>query len=185
MALASRFRAIACVGILLIGLCSAARMAKGAEGRQTQGSSRLTDAPPFREVAEKVGLDFVHFNGMSGELYFPEMTGQGGALFDYDGDGDLDVYVVQGAMLGLGKTLSDAVFPWEGETPPRDRLFRNERNRDPGVVGELRFTDVTRESGILAVGYGMGVATGDFDNDGVGRSLCDELRSEPSAAEQG
>ncbi|MCB1057606.1 MAG: hypothetical protein KDD11_19065, partial [Acidobacteria bacterium] len=49
-------------------------------------------APPFTEVAAASGLDFVHFNGMSGEYYFPEMTGQGGALFDYDGDGDLDLY---------------------------------------------------------------------------------------------
>jgi len=103
---------------------------------------------------------------MSGELYLAEIMGAGAALFDYDNDGDLDVYLVQGGMLGPGKTLADAVFPPPPGRDLRDRLFRNDL-----VVGEdgerrLRFTDVTEASGIRAQGYGMGVATGDFDNDG-------------------
>ena len=51
----------------------------------------VAQAELFSDVAEDLGIDFVHFNGMSGEYYFPEMTGQGGALFDYDNDGDLDL----------------------------------------------------------------------------------------------
>ncbi|HEX9733159.1 MAG TPA: CRTAC1 family protein [Thermoanaerobaculia bacterium] len=115
------------------------------------------DRPFFTDVAEATGLDFVHWNGMTGELYFVEMTGQGGAFLDYDGDGDLDVYLVQGAPLP-GKPL--AAFPGPG--PPRDRLFRNDLDKGKG----LAFVDVTAESGLDATGYGMGVAVGDVDNDG-------------------
>ncbi len=121
--------------------------------------------PIFRDLAAKSGLDFVHFNGMSGELYFPEMTGQGGALFDYDGDGDLDAYLVNGSMLGPDKTLADALFPPRGPLPPRDRLFRNDLVATDGRP-EPRFVDVTEASGLDARGYGMGVAVGDYDGDG-------------------
>ncbi len=80
--------------------------------------------------------------------------GSGAALFDADGDGDLDAYLVQGADLE----------PADGAagSPARDRLFRNELVE----TGELRFVDVTEESGIGSTGYGMGVAAGDFDGDG-------------------
>ncbi len=122
--------------------------------------------PIFYDMAEKVGLDFVHFNGMSGEYYFPEMTGQGGGFLDYDNDGDMDVYLVQGNMLGPGKTLEDALFPPQGSLPTKDRLFRNDLTVGSDGSPHLRFTDVTDESGIQSLGYGMGVATGDFDNDG-------------------
>jgi hypothetical protein len=102
---------------------------------------------------------------MSGEYYFPEMTGQGGALIDFDNDGDLDVYLVQGSLLGKGKTMKDALYPID-ENPPRDRLFRNDLVVKTDGTRELAFTDVTGASGIEATGYGMGVAVGDFDNDG-------------------
>src|SRR5947208_15111339 len=77
----------------------------------------------FTERAADAGLDFVHFNGMSGEFYYPEIMAPGVALLDYDNDGDLDVYLVQGQMLGAGKSVADATFAPQG--PLRDRLFRN------------------------------------------------------------
>ncbi|MCH7666921.1 MAG: VCBS repeat-containing protein, partial [Acidobacteria bacterium] len=131
----------------------------------------VSGGPIFTEQAAAAGLDFVHFNGMSGEYYYSEHMGGGVALLDYDLDGDLDLYVTQGHLLGSGKTASDALFPMP-DGPIIDRLYRNDlgdlsdSSRGPNRSGGLRFTDVTAESGIVAGGYGMGVAVGDFDNDG-------------------
>jgi hypothetical protein len=121
--------------------------------------------PYFVDRAAEWGLDFVHFNGMVGEYYFPEMTGQGCALLDYDGDGDLDAYLVQGALLA-GDAMAEALFPWAGEEPPRGRLYRNDPVRLADGSWEPRFVDVTEASGLAATGHGMGVATGDYDGDG-------------------
>ncbi len=118
----------------------------------------------FDEVAKATGLDFTHFNGMTGNFTIAEITGQGVGLLDFDGDGDLDVYLVQGSL--LGDKMSEALFPWRGSEPPMDRLFRNDLKVAADGTRTLHFTDVTQASRIRATGYGMGVATGDFDNDG-------------------
>jgi hypothetical protein len=119
----------------------------------------------FVDVTESSGLDFEHFNGMSGALYFPEMMGSGVALFDYDDDGDMDVYLVQGHMLG-SEQLADAIFKPRHALPLTDRLYRNDTKPGIGGVADLKFTDVTETSGLSARGYGMGVAAADYDNDG-------------------
>ena len=121
-----------------------------------------TPTPLFSEVASQVGLDFKHFNGAGGNFYIPEIVGSGAALFDYDGDGDLDVYLVQGTMLEPGKSPSQAWFPPGPGWRPGHRLYRNELV--PG--GSLKFREVTAEAGVGSVSYGMGVAVGDYDNDG-------------------
>ena len=59
----------------------------------------------FVDRAEATGLNFIHFNGMTGGFYTPEMMGPGVGLFDYDNDGDLDVYIPQGDLLGDGEPL--------------------------------------------------------------------------------
>lgn len=120
----------------------------------------------FVDRAAETGLDFVHFNGMSGGLLFSEMMGQGAALFDYDADGDLDAYLVQGTMIGEGKTIEDATFPPEHPVPLTDRLYRNDLEVRPDGTRVLRWTDVTEEAGLPAGDYGMGVIAGDYDNDG-------------------
>jgi hypothetical protein len=118
----------------------------------------------FVERAKENGLDFVHFNGMSGEQYYPEIMAPGVAVFDYDNDGDLDVYLVQGSMLGAKKALKDATYPPAG--PLGDRLFRNDLAVGADGKRTLHFTDVTGPSGISVMSYGMGVAAADYDNDG-------------------
>ena len=146
----------------------------GSPGGSTSGASAdaarapeaAGDDPWFTDRAAAAGIDFVHFNGMSGEHYFNEVVGSGGALFDFDNDGDLDVLLLQGQMLGPGKTLDDALFPPPAGRPLTDRLYRNDLEIGPGGARSLRFTDVTRGSGLAAGDYGMGVAAGDFDNDG-------------------
>ena len=66
--------------------------------------------PIFKDIAGQVGLHFQHYNGMTGKFYLPEITGSGGALFDFDNDGDLDVYLVQGNVLEPNtKTRDDTV----------------------------------------------------------------------------
>jgi hypothetical protein len=114
----------------------------------------------FVDRAAAAGIDFVHFNGMSGRFYQPEIMGPGVAMFDYDNDGDLDVYLVQGRLLGTGQPL---LAPPKG--PLTDRLYRNDLEGH-GEGARLHFTDVTEHSGLNPRAYGMGVATGDVDNDG-------------------
>jgi hypothetical protein len=133
------------------------------------GGTLAQSEVPFTDMSEATGLDFVHFNGMTGELSLPEITGHGGAFVDYDNDGDLDVYLVQGAILGVGKTLADALSPYRGPSDPHDphdRLYRNNLSAPEDGSPIVRFEDVTEIGGIWAPDYGMGVASGDIDNDG-------------------
>jgi hypothetical protein len=82
------------------------------------GSAALPCNPPlFRDIAGKVGLDFQHFNGATGRRFMPEIMGAGVALFDFDNDGDLDVYLAQ------GKYLDRPGFP--SDRKPGNRLFKN------------------------------------------------------------
>ena len=103
----------------------------------------------FTDVAADAGLDFRHDNGMTGKVWLVEIMGAGVGIFDFDDDGWQDIWVVQGGP------LAD-----RGGALPCDRLYRNIGN------GALRFRDITGESGVCADGYGMGIATGDIDNDG-------------------
>jgi hypothetical protein len=90
----------------------------------------------------------------------PEIMGAGVALLDYDNDGDLDVYLVQGMRLERGGKL---LVPPPPGSKPGNRLFKNLLSE----TGELRFLDVTDKAGVGHVGCGMGVAVGDYDNDGL------------------
>ena len=131
------------------------------------GSCSRERAPKdaFAEVAKASGVDFVHFNGMSGSRYFAEIMGSGVAAFDYDNDGRMDLYFAQGTMLGE-KPVAQATFPPAPGKPLVGRLYHNESVKKADGTTELRFVDVTEKSGLISRGYGMGIAVGDYDNDG-------------------
>ncbi len=118
----------------------------------------LSAEPPalFMERAEQAGVSFLHRSSATSEKYLPETMSSGVAMLDYDSDGLLDLYFVNGAKLedpmppGAEPDKSDPAF-W-------NRLYRN--------LGEGRFEDVTEAAGVQGRGYGQGVAAGDYDNDG-------------------
>jgi hypothetical protein len=118
-------------------------------------SEQATDMPAtesaiyFRDVAAAAGLDFVHVNSASPRKYLPEIMGAGGSVLDYDGDGWMDLYLVQSGHL----PGSDVDVPDVG-----NRLFRNR--------GDGRFEDVTSTANVGDTGYGMGAVAADYDNDG-------------------
>jgi hypothetical protein len=158
--------------LVAVAGCSngASRVDRGEAGTGVKASSdsiQNSVADWFVDRAAETGLDFVHFNGMSGNFYDAEIFPPGVAMLDFDNDGDLDLYLVQGAMLGKGLTPEQALSPPEkGSLPLRGRLYRNDLVVRTDGPRTLRFTDVTEQSGIVSRGYGMGVATGDYNNDG-------------------
>jgi hypothetical protein len=124
---------------------------QGVWGRQRELSSNhvFSGEIRFEEIAAKSGLHFVTANCPTPNKNQPETMVAGVALFDYDRDGYLDVYLVSGAA--LPSLQKDSPQYW-------NRLFHN--NHDG------TFTDVTEKAGLAGKGYGMGVAVGDYDNDG-------------------
>ena len=113
----------------------------------TQSTAMTTEthtvSPIFDELADKTGLKFRHFNGMTGKLFLPEVMGAGAALFDFDNDGDLDVFLVQGSALEARDQHARTPFPWRELGEPRGRLFRNDLAVTKDGSRSLHFTDVT------------------------------------------
>jgi hypothetical protein len=103
----------------------------------------------FEDIADRAGVRFVADSSPTGLKHQPEALVAGVALLDYDGDGYLDIYFVNGA--GMPSLVKEGARH-------KNRLFHNNRN--------LTFTDVTDQAGVGGSGYGMGVAVGDYDNDG-------------------
>jgi len=117
----------------------------------------------FEDGAREAGLDFEHFIGATGSYYTPEILGSGVAVLDFDNDGDLDVYFLQGVRLGKPDSGKALLFEPPKKHWPGNRLFRNELV----PTKQLRFVDVTEKAGVQGNGsYGMGAAVGDYDNDG-------------------
>ena len=125
-------------------------------GVSPEGGELAAHAPTvrFRDVTTQAGVDHVHINGACGEKLLPETMGGGVALFDYDNDGDPDLLLVNGTRWPdcppTTGTVSSLV------------LYRN----DTPTLGEVRFQNATPGSGLEHSFYGMGVAAGDYDNDG-------------------
>jgi len=142
--------AIACFavlsGVALVFLAFRSFSPEGAEGPISSGEAKRPIT--FRDVTAESGIDFRHTDGSSGRRYIIEAMSAGLALFDYNGDGHIDVYFLSGAPL-LGT---------EVDVPPTNALYRNE--------GNWKFTDVTDEAGVGDTGFGLGVTAGDYDSDG-------------------
>jgi enediyne biosynthesis protein E4 len=134
--------ALACAALTISIACSSPE-----HGKPAPAAPASTAPAWFEEVAAARGIRFVHRSGHRDRFLLPEIMGGGAALFDMDGDGDLDAYLVQS-----GSVTSP------GEKGDGNRLFRNR--------GNGTFDDVTDGSGTSAPGYGMGAAVGDYDNDG-------------------
>jgi hypothetical protein len=115
----------------------------GQTAANTSGPSAIT----FRDVTQKAGIHFVHNNGAYGKKYLPETMGPGVAFIDYDNDGWPDIFIVNGMD-----------WPGHGGKHSTPRLYHN--NHDG------TFTDVTHKAGLDVELFGMGVAVGDYDNDG-------------------
>ena len=112
------------------------------------GASHAQIAVQFVDVTTEAGITFKHVNGASDQKFYLETMGSGAAFLDYDNDGDLDLYIVNGAPLP----------GFETATPPANILYQND--------GDGRFIDVTAAAGVGDTGYGMGCVAADYDNDG-------------------
>lgn len=131
---------------LLASLAVLPSCGKVAEEKAAVSPSAVT--VQFHEVTQESGIGFRHVNGAFGKKYLPETMGSGAAFLDYDGDGDLDIFLVQ-ATYWAGH---------RGKGRPTQALYRND--------GRGRFTDVSAQAGVDLGFYGQGVAAADYDNDG-------------------
>ncbi|HQH74289.1 MAG TPA: VCBS repeat-containing protein, partial [bacterium] len=104
--------------------------------------------PQFGDATAKANLNFRYESGSLEKDWIIEVNGSGAALFDYDNDGDLDIYLVNASYLDLKP----------GDPHPANRLYRND--------GNWKFTDVTETSGTGSTAWGVGCAAADYDNDG-------------------
>ena len=133
-------------GIFLFIACSESQDTHHSSVDSTDTSD--TETVQFVDVAAEVGVTFKHTNAATGRYWYLESYGSGAAFFDYDNDGDLDIYLLNGAPL-------PGYDPQEKLT---NVLYRNN--------GDGTFTDVTEIAGVGDTGYGMGCAIADYDNDG-------------------
>ena len=124
---------------------------------QVAKSAAAPASPTFVDVTATSGIRFKHEASVTSQKYLPESMGAGVAMFDYNNDGLLDLFFVNGAK--ILDPMPNGKAP--DKTDPRfwNRLYRNN--------GDGTFTDVTESAGVRGHSYGMGVATGDYDNDGT------------------
>jgi hypothetical protein len=123
----------------------------GCHNSGVPGKKPSAEPPPpvtFHEVTKEVGIDFKHVNGAAGDKYMPETMGSGAAFLDYNNDGNLDILLINGTYWPEHKRTEK----------PTMQLYRND--------GKGKFADVTEKAGLNVSLYGMGIAVGDYDNDG-------------------
>jgi tetratricopeptide (TPR) repeat protein len=153
---------------LLVSACNDSQPPQESKKPAAQVPAVTPPAPPalqFTDVTATAGVAFRHEAGATGKKWYPETIGAGGGFFDYDGDGWLDMLLVNGRQWpGEGAPLSwrpsaDAVAGERQEPEPTMRLYRNR--------GDGTFADVTQRTGLAIPLYGMGMAAADYDNNGT------------------
>ncbi len=125
---------------------------------QFQTTRAADSATPgrFVDVTQRLGIHFQHQASHTSRKYLPETMGSGVALFDYDNDGRLDIFFVNGAP--LSDPTPKGTIPQKTGPKYWNRLYHQK--------ADGTFEDVTEKAGLQGTGYGMGVAVGDYDNDG-------------------
>ena len=147
----TRFLTLVCLALILSGYC----VGQPQRGKNT--NSPAADVPAhFVDITQKSGVSFHYLSSHTSKKYLIETMGAGVALFDYDNDGRLDIFLVNGAP--LDDPTPKGTIPKKTEAKYWNRLYRQKLDGT--------FEDVTEKAGLQGEGYGMGVAVGDYDNDG-------------------
>jgi enediyne biosynthesis protein E4 len=121
-----------------------------------QAAGSTPDTARFKDATSALGINFEYIASHTSKKYLIETMGSGVALFDYDNDGRLDIFVVNGAS--LSDPTPKGTIPEKAGPKDWNRLYHQK--------SDGTFEDVTERAGLQGVGYGMGVAVGDYDNDG-------------------
>jgi len=125
-------------------------------GQDSASGQMSSTTPHFSDVTSSVGVHFENIASHTSRKYLIETMGSGVALFDYDNDGRLDIFIVNGAS--LSDPAPQRAIPQKSGPSDWNRLYHQ---RPDGT-----FEDITEKAGLQGEGYGMGVAVGDYDNDG-------------------
>jgi len=143
--------------MLLASLLLALAAVEFVQAQEPAGARQCASpAGSFVDVTPGLGINFQYRASHTSRKYLPETMGAGVALFDYDNDGRLDVYLVDGAP--LADPTPKGTIPQKTDSSFWNRLYHQK--------GDGTFEDVTEKAGLEGAGYGMGVAVGDYDNDG-------------------
>jgi len=144
-------RCLCCASLLAAAVAGCDGNGGGPTGGRPGTGTGDSEPVLFEEATDRLSVDFVHDAGQTGRFFMPEMVPPGAALFDFDRDGDLDLYLVNsGSLDDRGQPAADPTVA--------NRLYRQ--------AADGRFEDVSITSGLADTGYGMGVAVGDINNDG-------------------
>jgi len=142
--------------IFLILVCIASPLPAQDSASQSLAKQNVASVPHFADITAKVGIDFRGIASHTSKKYLLETMGSGVAVFDYDNDGRLDIFAVNGAP--LSDPTSPGTIPKKTGPQYWNRLYHQKKDGT--------YEDVTQKAGLQGVGYGFGVAVGDYDNDG-------------------